>query len=138
VGLIDARPEEFTRARSITSMTSGSASSARRTASTSFEEASRRNETLAALVALGRLTAAEYETIMTLRRALAAQTNLSPLHAADLTSRAREAMVIAAIDLGDEVSKAAINFVFVAIVGGAAAALFGVARRRRELDLLAL
>ena len=47
-------------------------------------------------------------------------------------------MLIAAIDWSDEISKAAITFVFVALLGGAAGVLWARARHRRELDSAAL
>ena len=47
-------------------------------------------------------------------------------------------MLIGAIDWSDEVAKAAINFGFVALLGGAAGLLWARAQHRRELDLAAL
>ncbi len=46
-------------------------------------------------------------------------------------------MLVAAFDWFDEVGSAAINFGFVAVAGGVAALVFGIARRRRESDLAA-
>lgn len=47
-------------------------------------------------------------------------------------------MLLAAIDWSAEIGKAAITFVFVALLGGAAGALWARSRHRRELDLAAL
>ena len=43
-----------------------------------------------------------------------------------------------AIDWADEITKAAITFAFVALLGGAAGAPLGAVRHRRELDLASL
>jgi hypothetical protein len=47
-------------------------------------------------------------------------------------------MLVAAIDWPNVTAKAAINFAFVAVLGGAAGVLWARARHRRELDLAAL
>jgi hypothetical protein len=42
--------------------------------------------------------------------------------------------MVANVDVSDELTKAIVNFAFVAVLGGVAALMFGVAKRRREIE----